>query len=240
MNINDVSIATISWARDAAEEALLRLALTQLAGLNIPVFISDGGSKADFIQFLNTFPNFTVLIPETKGLWPQAKTSLQAAYAAGSKYILYTEPDKLLFFQNYLPEFLAETPASEETGIVLASRSAAGFQTFPEFQQTTETAINKCCAEIIGPQIDYTYGPFLLNKKIVPYLNLLPTDIGWGWRPFAFGIAHRLNLPLKAIEKDFSCPQDQQQDSPTERIYRMRQLTQNIQGLVLSTNISLQ
>jgi len=240
MDKNALAIATISWARDAQEEQLLRASLPCLAALNIPVFITDGGSHPGFLDFLQSFPHFTVLKPDAKGVWAQARKSVQAGQAAGYRFIFYTEPDKRDFFRQYLPGFLAEVTADDRTGIILASRSDLGYATFPVFQRSTETTINQCCAEIIGQPVDYTYGPFLLNSLLVPYLDLLPEDIGWGWRPFMFGLAHRLQYQVAHVTADFACPEDQREDSPAERIYRMRQLSQNIQGLVLSTAVTLE
>jgi hypothetical protein len=239
MKADQISIATITWARTQDEENLLHAALRELARLQIRVFVTDGGSSGSFLNFLRSIPHFTILQAEAKGVWAQAKKSLLTAYDAGTSYILYTEPDKLEFFRQHLGSMLSQVPEGENTGIFLASRSAAGFDTFPRFQQMTETTINNCCREIIGKAVDYTYGPFLINRDLIPYLELVQEDIGWGWRPYAFGIAHRQGYQVQSYTGDFACPPDQREDNATERIYRMRQLNQNIQGLVLSTNIPL-
>ena len=135
---------------------------------------------------------------------------------------------------------LSAINVNETTGIVLASRSSAGLESFPGFQQMTEAAINNCCAEILGQDVDYTYGPFIMNQKVVSHMESLPDDVGWGWRPYAFNIAARLGLSVQAYVSDFLCSADQRDDDAAERIYRMKQLTQNIQGLVLSTTAALQ
>jgi hypothetical protein len=239
MNRSELSIATICWARDDEEEKLLRQSLQQLARLERPVYITDGGSNSSFLDFLKSFPNFIILKAEEKGVWAQAKKSLLEAYKKGSKFILYTEPDKLDFFKEGLPRMLDEVSVDEQSGVITASRSAKGFATFPAFQQMTETTINNCCSEVLGEHVDYTYGPFILNKDLIPYLHLIQEDIGWGWRPYVFGIAKRLGYKVEAFEQDFSCPPWQQDDNAKERIYRMKQLSQNIQGLVLSASIAI-
>lgn len=239
MNEHDLSIATITWARDEAEETLLRQSLQQLAKLQIPVFITDGGSNSGFLDFLKSFPNFILLETEARGVWAQVKNSLLKAYQSGSAFIIYTEPDKHDFFKTGLQRMLDEVMVNERSGIITASRSPAGFATFPAFQQMTETTINNCCTEITGAPLDYTYGPFILNAQLVPYLDLVKEDIGWGWRPYTFAIAHRLGYTTAIFEDDFSCPPTQQQDNYAERIYRMRQLSQNIQGIVLATTVAL-
>ena len=238
MHKNDIAIATITWARDEGEEQLLRAALAALATLGIPVFITDGGSNASFLDFLRSIPHFTLLEAKARGAWPQAKKSLAAAAQSSASFLLYTEPDKQDFFANFLPGMLEGVKGDPNLGILMASRSAAGFATFPAFQQMTETTINNCCAELIGKEVDYTYGPFLINKALVPDLDGLPDDIGWGWRPYAFSIAHRLGYKVEAFVADCSCPVDQREDDAAERVYRMKQLTQNIQGIVLSTSFT--
>jgi hypothetical protein len=240
MELTDVSIATITWARDSHEEATLRKSLERLSQLNVPVYITDAGSQQSFLDFLRGIPHFHVQEPPKKGVWLQTHASLLAAYEAGTPFIFYTEPDKADFFAQALPDFLRNIQANAQLGVWLASRSAPGFTSFPTFQQMTETAINQCCVEIIGEPIDYVYGPFLLNRKLVPYLQKVEPTLGWGWRPFTFHLAKRLSYRVGATVGDFYCPLEQREDTPNERIYRMRQLTQNIEGLTLSTTVSLE
>lgn len=239
MNKNNICIATISWARDEAEEKLLTESLQELATLNVPVYITDGGSTPTFVSFVRSIPHFSLLTTEGKGVFAQAKNSLLAAQAAATPFIFYTEPDKKAFFKTGLPQFLAAIEEKETLGIHLASRSIEGFGSFPPFQQMTETTINNCCKELIGQDVDYTYGPFLLNKALVPYLQMIKEDIGWGWRPYLFTVAHRLGLDVKVFIADFACPPDQREDDQKERIYRMRQLEQNTRGIVLAANADL-
>jgi hypothetical protein len=233
--MNDVSVATISWARNDEEEKLLEISLRQLAELGLHVFIADGGSSQNFLQFLHSFSNFTVL--HGRGLWPQAKASITPA-ANETKFVLYTEPDKLEFFSDYLPIMLEE-PRNNSTGVILASRSLKGFSTFPLFQQLTENTINQCCKEVIKKDIDYCYGPFLFNSQLIPYMNSVKSDCGWGWRPYLFTIAHRLGFTIEAYQNQFNCPDDQRIDDEAERIYRMKQLTQNLNGLINATTVDL-
>ncbi|TDH29200.1 hypothetical protein EXU57_03785 [Segetibacter sp. 3557_3] len=239
MQITDVAVATITWARDHEEEQLLRDALTQLAAHNIPVFICDGGSPQAFIDFLNGFENFTVVESKVRGLWGQVHTSLKAASQSGRTFIFYTEPDKEAFFRESLAGFLMDASPDAHTGIVLASRSAGAFSTFPEFQQKTETTINFCCTEVIKQELDYTYGPFLLTRELIPYFSRLPDSIGWGWRPFAFVLAHKLGFKVRSQPGEFNCPEPQRSDDASERLYRMRQLAQNIEGVLEAASFQL-
>lgn len=224
----------MTWARDAAEEGLLREALGRLADLRLRVHVTDGGSGEGFVGFLRGLPGFEVFEAGRPGVWPQARRSIQAAAEAGARFVLYTEPDKRDFFGGALGDFIREAPEGERVGVVLASRDAESYSTFPEFQRHTEDAINHCCAELVGARFDFTYGPFLLNSSLVPRLAGLPDDIGWGWRPYAFATARRLGYRVESLTKDLPCPPEQRTDDPRERLYRMRQLGQSIQGLLLS------
>jgi hypothetical protein len=238
MDLNKLAIATITLARDEEEEQLLRESLAILAGLNLPVYITDGGSKASFIEWLESFSNFH-LQPPSKGVWMQAKQSISVAAKSGREFLFYTEPDKKEFLSNNLLNMLTNIHADDRTGVILASRSAEAFSTFPAFQQMSETTINNCCFEVTGKQLDYIYGPFVLNSKLVPYLQDLPQAIDWGWRPYVFNIAKRLNYSISSFTGDFYCPPAQRKDDHTERLYRMKQLHQNIEGLLLSSSAQL-
>lgn len=233
----DLAIATISWARNKEEEAQLQASLAQLAKHSLPVFITDGGSSEAFLRFLHSLPQFSVF--SAKGLWPQVKRSLTAAMDSGAKNIFYTEPDKEDFFADHLPVLLKEKRLTATEGVALVSRSAKAYSTFPAFQQMTETAINNCCRELTGKELDYCYGPFFFSNKLLEHINMLPENCGWGWRPFLFAMAHRLNLSLEAVMGDFACPFDQREDDAGERIYRMKQLAQNTEGLVLAATAKL-
>ena len=239
MNFGEVAVATMTWARDAAEERRLRESLPVLAGLGAPVFVTDGGSSEDFKRFLRSVPGLSLCEPGERGPWAQAGRSLRAAHASGRAFILYTESDKLEFFRAGLGEFVSEAPGGDEVGVVLASRSAESFETFPEFQRRTEEAINRCCAELAGRPFDFSYGPFLLNRRLAPALDAAPHDLGWGWRTYAFGLAPRLGYRVGSVVKDLPCPVEQREDDPRERLYRMRQLSQGVEGLLKSAAADL-
>ena len=239
MNKNLLSVATITLVRDDEEEQLLRESMLALAAHDVPVYITDGGSPAHFIDFLRGFPNFILSGTPAKGLLAQVANSLSAAYAAGADYILYSEPDKKHFFQEGLSPFLEQASVNAQTGVLLASRTAAGFASYPAFQRMTETTINNCCTEVTGHALDYTYGPFLMSCKLIPHLKFAQEDLAWGWRPYIFTIAHRLGLRLEEYQGAFFCPPQQQQDSAEERVYRMKQLEQNVRGVVLGAGVGL-
>jgi hypothetical protein len=147
--------------------------------------------------------------------------------------VLYTEPDKGWFFANRLTGFL-NTTRQHEAGVVAAARDEASFATFPPFQQTTETLLNQLCAATWDQPGDFVYGPLLIRPDLLPFLDAVPNDLGWGWRLFVMAVSHRLGLGVATLTDDLPCPPEQRgENDERSRIYRMEQLAQNVRGLAL-------
>jgi hypothetical protein len=227
-----VSVATIAWARTEAEEALLRRSLKRLSETGLPTSIADAGTNPGFTEFLHSCPGFVVTSGRERGLVAQVTASLNAASHFDTPFVLYTEPDKEAFFAGPLADFIARADAEADVGVVLAARSAAAFSTFPRMQRYTEGVINHLCGELIGCAGEYSYGPFLVNRLLLPALAQLPADTGWGWRPFLFLAARRRGFRVAHITGEYACPPDQREEDDAERAHRLRQLRENIAGLL--------
>jgi hypothetical protein len=232
MNTDQIAVATMTWARSPGEEGLLRRSLGLLAQLGLPVAVADTGTNPGFAEFLETVPGFSVRVSATQGLVAQVQDSFDVAARFDRPFILYVEPDKALFFERRLSEFLRQAPDAGDVGVVLASRSAESFQTFPAVQRYTEGVINHLCGELLGPAGDYSYGPFLMTRALLPYIAKLQPRLGWGWRHFMFRAASREGLSVVHVAGDHPCPPDQRCDDEAERRHRMRQLSENILGLI--------
>lgn len=236
----EIAVATITLVREPSEAELLRASLTALARIGIPVFVCDGGSGDGFLAFLRALPDVTVVPSTRRGLVGQVRAAMIAASEGQPDYVLYTEADKLQFFQRHLRAFIAHAPLDTNPGAVLAARSAAALGTFPPMQQHTEGTINKLCGDFLRVEGDYSFGPFLLRNDLVPHVDRIESDdLGWGWRHFIFAIAHRLKLPLTHITEDFFCPEDQRHEDERERLHRVRQLGQNVNGLLAGLTVGL-
>lgn len=235
----NIVAATITLAREPSEGELLQRSITALTRIGQPVFVCDGGSGDEFLRFLRALPGVTVVAPSARGLVGQVRAATLAASGAQPDFVLYTEPDKLEFFDQHLPGFIAHAPLDTNPGVVLAARSPAALETFPPMQQYTEAAINKLCGDFLRVEGDYSFGPFLVRNDLVPYVNAIKEDIGWGWRHFLFAVTHRLKFPLTHITEDFLCPEDQRHEDERERLHRVRQLGQNINGLLAGLTVDL-
>jgi hypothetical protein len=232
MRADDVAVATVTLVRSDAEERLLRSVLQRLSTEMMRVAVSDGGSRPEFVEFLRGLRSFSVVPPAGSGLVGQVKASVRTATQFNAPYILYTEPDKQLFLEARVAAFIAGAPSSANVGVVLAARDDRSFATFPPFQRRTEGAFNAVCAGVVGVTGDYCYGPFLLNRALVPELDGVRDDLGWGWRPFIFATARRRGFEIVHHEGDFPCPVDQCVEDDGEQLHRLRQLRQNVEGLI--------
>ncbi len=237
--VSDVAVATMTLVRGPEEDRLIRASLARLAAFSWPIALCDGGSPHEFLEFVRELPGMSVVDREAAGLVGQVKASLHAAARAERRFVLYTEPDKLAFFDDHLGDFLERAASHEQIGAVLAARSDAAFTTFPLVQQFTETTFNRACGESLGIAGDYTYGPFLLSAALVEHVDAASNDFGWGWRPYLFAVAHRSGRSLTHVVGDYRCPAEQRLDEEGERIHRMRQLAQNINGLVQGLTCSM-
>ena len=235
----DVCAATITWARSAEEERTLRRALAALTRTALPVAVADKGNSPAFTDFLRRLPGVLLAPPAEATLVGQVRASLRAALAFERPFVLYTESDKEQFFERGLQAFLASAPRLEEVGIVLAARSAASYATFPPFQRYTEGAINGLWEQISGEAADYSYGPMLISRPLVPCIDLAPMNLGWGWRHLMVGLARRLGYRVLHVGGDYTCPPDQRDEPERERLHRIRQLGQNVEGVALSLAVPL-
>ena len=236
MKQNEIAIATITRVRDAEEDILLRESMRSLSQQDIPVVVVDRGSSQDFISFLKSLPNSIVLTSSATGLMGQVQLSVATASELGTKYILYTESDKNLFFQTQLHQFIAEASGDESTGLFVAARTPDSFKTFPGYQVYAETVANELYADMFGQPGDYCYGPMLISRALVPCLTSIEGDIGWGWRFYLLGVAHKSGYQIVLSALDLPCPPESgERGSELDRAYRIRQLQDNLQGLLLAS-----
>ena len=232
METRDVAVATVTWARSAAEGDLLVRSLEVLAAAGLPVAVADRGTSASFAECLTRLPGVCVTVPAEQGLVAQVRASLATAAESGRRFILYVESDKEQFIGAGMHEFIRRAPDGHDVGVVLAARSPESVQTFPAMQRYTEGVIDYLAGELIGSVGDYSYGPFLMNSSLLPHLAGIEGRLGWGWRHFAFLTAHRRGLRVHHVSGDYPCPPDQRHESAADRTHRMRQLSQNILGLI--------
>jgi hypothetical protein len=235
MDTSLLAVATITWARTPFEEEQLCRSLERLADEHLPVAVADAGSDPDFTAFLSRLPGFEVAVPSERGLVAQVMASMSLAARFDTPFILYTESDKALFFERGLRTLIRRAQERRQgcdLGVALASRSPESFQTYPPMQRYTEGVINHLCGELIGSPGDCSYGPFVLTRALVPQLLTMRQHLGWGWRHFAFRAAHRLGLGVDHVIDEHRCPPDQRVEDDAERLHRLRQLSENILGLI--------
>ncbi len=232
MHCTDIAVCTITWARTDEEEATLVDALRCLAATGMPVAVADRDGRAVFTDRLCNLKGLHLCAASQQGLVGQVQASMALASTFGRRFILYVEPDKRLFFEHRLPAFLKAVPDHDRMGMTLASRTDGSFATFPPMQRYAERVINKLCAQTISRPGDYSYGPFVMPRTLLSHVATLDAGLGWGWRHAMFVAAHRAQLDVLHVADDHPCPPEQQHEDENARRHRLRQLSQNILGLV--------
>ncbi|MBS1819176.1 MAG: hypothetical protein JSU08_14675 [Acidobacteria bacterium] len=231
----DMAFVTMSLARTPDEGELLVRALRRLALHGRPIFVTDGGSPADVVAALGQIAGLTLIPqPHRAGLVGQVHTSVSAALSTPVSWLVYTEPDKLGFFEHGVGAFLNAASQDPATSVTLAARSADAFETFPPVQRQHEDAINTLTGAAVGVSGDFSYGPFAMPASLATLVSELDADVGWGWRHYMFAAAARRGYGVRLHEGPFACPPDQGEEDDHERAHRLRQFTQNRRGLELA------
>jgi hypothetical protein len=233
MDLDQIVVATITRARDAPEERLVARTLAALGALDLPIVASDGGSSPAFLHEMSQLPGVTLVPAEHHGMIGQVRASVHRSRALERPWVLYLESDKELFVTEWLGEFLHRAAGHPQAEVIVAARSERAFATFPPFQRSVETAFNAVASEVIGVTADYLYGPFLMRQPVTAHVDAVPPDLGWGWRPFVFA---RAGCPV-AIEGEYACPPGQRREDDGERLHRLSQLAQNVQGLARAAEL---
>jgi hypothetical protein len=226
-----IAAATMTLVRSSAEEELLRRSLQILADIGVPIAVADAGTSAAFGDFLQSLRGVVATRASQAGLVGQVQAAIEAAARFETPLILYTEPDKETFFARHLRDFMLQAHG-EQAGLVLAARTPASFETFPPMQRYVESIVNHLCGDAVGVPGDYSYGPFLMHRTLVPLVMRADPQLGWGWRPHVFVAARREGHRLRHVHGPFECPDDQRVEDAAERTHRLRQLCQNVTGLI--------
>ena len=237
MHLHRVAFVTITLARTPQEERTLIKSVKLLQTQQLPVIAADGGSSQRFVQSLHDL-GFTVTTPKKRGLVHQIQAGLKRALRDQQvTAILYTEPDKYPFFGAPLSQFLKTARTSNDFGVAIAGRNPKSFRTFPKGQQWTESFMNQAARIAFGgPLGDYGYGPLLLSRRAAEIALDSPPDLGWGWRFWTMAKSHASDLKLQVVPLNVPCPREQRgEDSRTDRLYRLKQLRQNLQALEVAS-----
>jgi hypothetical protein len=226
-----VVVATVTWVRSSSDAAMLERSIAALACLACPIAVADRGNSPAFVRALQRIPGVRVVVPTGGGLVAQVHAALELAQNLGASRLLYTEPDKESFFRNCMRSFLDRASACNAS-VVIASRSAESFETYPAMQRYTESVFNQLCGDLLKMPGDYCYGPFLMSRAVAQGACRLAPALSWGWRPAAFRIGQQCGPGIQHIIDDYPCPPDHRREDEHERIHRVRQLSENLRGLI--------
>jgi len=223
----------MTLARSEQEQDRLQRSLNALSALNLPIFLTDGGSTPVFQEWLAKAPQIRCCEP-CRGLVSQVRRSVTVA-AAQADFVLYTEPDKLEFFLNELPAFLMslQTADAPPADLIVLSRNQTAFHTFPAGQQVAERSFNDIASHILqSAPGDLLYGPLCFRAELGRELDTIPDDAGWGWRIHLYVRARLAARQVSLHDGPYACPPEQRGETDqASSLYRVQQLVQNLTAL---------
>ena len=226
--------STVTLARSPAEEEHILNSIRVISTFQIPIIILDGGSREEFLNKLKSIPNVFCMVKKKEGYFGQIKECLLQASKRGYPFIIYTESNKLDFFKQSLKEFINQSQkiihSDPKTGVILASRDKNSLATFPPLQRMTEIMMNQLLSYFLQDdnQIDYTYGPRIINREVLPYLFNVKEDLGWGWISFILLVSKKLGKPIRSILVETPCPKEERIENASEEIIRLKKFQDNI------------
>lgn len=182
----EIGIATATlyptWAEGAVRNASVDqvrgdLALELIDEANkkgFQIVVVDGGSSEAFEQAVRerTSNAFRQLEPGMSAGRRQALTA--ASSLTGVKVICWTEPEKVSIVRDCL-EIAAIPLMSSEADIVVPSRDAASFATYPDYQAEFEIGVDRDWNDILrshkllkqdDPDLDACIGPRLMRNDV--------------------------------------------------------------------------
>lgn len=231
-----IGVSTITLAHSPHEEKQIIDSLGLLSKLDLPVVVCDGGSPDSFLNQVKKINGVIITPQPSGGLLNQVRESLNRA-AGIYPYVFYTESNKFAFFNDQLSFFLDEANKiikRSHPGVIVTSRSPESFSTYPPFQRQTETFINMLLAEFLGATelVDYSYGPRIIDSGLIPYLNQVTTDFGWGWMSYIVLMAKKINKEIKTVNFNLPCPKNEQGETEKDKIFRLRQFNNHISAIL--------
>jgi len=231
-SLSSIALVTMTWARTSSDEELLWRSLSTAATLGLPIAIADRNGRPEFVERVSRLPRTSVVRAGAEGLVPQMTAAFDAAAVFAPETLFYSEPDKQLFFAGAAARLLERARLFGKPAVFVAARSDASFETFPPMQRYTEAIVNHLCRDLVGAAGDYCYGPFLMPRRLLSNVAL-PPSLGWGWRLAVFRAARRDGLPIVHVADDLPCPVEQRSEDDAERAHRLRQLSENLLGLIM-------
>jgi hypothetical protein len=219
-------------ARATSHGEALRISrgLTLAAALGLPVYVTDHSFNPGVKGAVELLPQLD-LFRETSEMVPRIASSFRRALLGQADVCVYSEPDKISFFQSGLDR-LVQLAEQNPVSLVIAARNASAFATVPEGQRKLESMANEIGATFLGHRTDYFFGPFAIPASAVDrYMPVMPPAIGWGWRTYLMARCILEGMPVIILDGSFDAPEwNRGEDDAASRLYRLKQFVESVDG----------
>lgn len=232
MGNGKIIVATITWdGGSAAEGGKILKTMRELKKYGYDVITVDGGSSKETIDGMRE-SGAKVYRQKGKGIGSAMKESIRHAYDSGAGVIAYMESDKYSY-----PREIGKTiePILDgKADLVIPSRTAKSFLTYPPFQILTESFIDLSLSAVLGAILDYTYGLKTFSRKVAPYF--FESRYGdWGTMYNPLKILKQDGFRIMPVYVDVSFPkEDYQKEFASAKVwrYRLKQVKQVLSSVL--------
>jgi len=224
-------IAIVTMARAASEVEARRITegLMRATAHGLPVFVTDHAASPGVSTGVAFPPNLD-LVREAVDMVPRISSSFRRALQKDCDVCIYSEPDKIAFFESGLDR-LVQAAGQNPESLVIAARDPRAFATVPAGQRNLESMANQIGATFLGRPADYFFGPFAIPRLAVEqYLPEVQT-LGWGWRTYLMPRCILDRMPFTVFEGSFEAPEwNRGEDDAASRLYRLKQFVESVEG----------
>jgi hypothetical protein len=224
-------IAIVTMARAASEVEAFRITegLLRAAAHGLPVFVTDHAANPGVTAAVEFPPNLD-LVREASEMASRISSSFQRALQRDCDVCIYSEPDKIAFFESGLDRLVQAAERNPES-LVIAARDPRAFATVPAGQRKLESMANEIAATFLAQPADYFFGPFAIPRLAVErYLPDVQT-LGWGWRTYLMARCILDRMPVNVFEGPFDAPEwNRGEDDAASRLYRLKQFVESVEG----------
>jgi hypothetical protein len=226
-------IAIVTMARAPSEVEVRRITegLMLAAALGLPVFVTDHSGNPGVSRSVELPPNVDV-VREDSEMVARVGSSFRRALANHAEVCIYSEPDKIPFFESGLDRLVLAARQNPQS-LVIAARDERAFATVPEGQRKIEAKSNEIAAMFLGVSADYYFGPFAIPGDAAGrYLPGLRSSFGWGWRTYLMGRCILDGMPVVVMDGRFDAPDwNREEDDSASRLYRLKQFVESVEGI---------
>ncbi|RMG42640.1 MAG: hypothetical protein D6719_06000 [Candidatus Dadabacteria bacterium] len=180
--------------------------VTELVSSGAELLLVDSGANSAFKERA-VEAGAKILQQQGSTLGASRREAFSAGRDSGKKVIAYFEIEKRGFAEKL--KDVCRPVLNGEAGMVIPARKT--IESYPDFQQLSETLGNMYCYMICGHYFDLFFGPRIVSRETVTYFTGYQGEYGDSWEALFIPVLRALKdgVLIKSLEVDFEYPEEQ-------------------------------